>query len=447
MNSTHSRNKARTAALAAAAGLVPVGVGRGLGWPVWVWVVAAAVIALLVTQLTVRGPEGEGVVPSPPPYPSAVVPPEAPAELPYQEARVEGVALPSGVPDYDFVFSATVWWRPLHNRSGLVHANPGSLAVETVLARARAVTEYEHPARLDLVRHRLDGVLGTQSPDASGLVVAMAGRVGLGLPEADRDRLGKLSEVRKAEEVWEHERRYERNKRAYLGDDVLKSPGSAVVWWLARNDEEVTRAVDLIGPLAQLSAVANNQAVDELYEHLVARPVRQPVPFLDGAAPGAGAALHHPDVDGGGRRGPSVVGPLNDLMDDVKLKEEDGERTVYAHRVALFTEAIGRPEEAALIRASLGDPGDGPAGGAAGGAAEPEQPGPEPGTGSGSGAGSWTGSWFVPGPVRPAAEDVGGEEEQRPAAWEVFTRDSADGTSPGAGRADPAGRAERGGEG
>ncbi|MFF1902374.1 hypothetical protein [Kitasatospora sp. NPDC058218] len=419
-------SKVNVAVLAVATGSVPVLLGLAAGWPVWLWAVAAAVVALVVQQTA--GRQGAAVVEAArEPYPSSPPPVQPPAvELPYQESRVEGVALPSGVPDYDFLFSATVWWRPVRNMSGLVHANPGSLAVETVLARARAVTEREHPGRLDLVRHRLEGMLGTQSPDSSGLVVAMGGRVGLGLPEADRERLGKLSEVRKAEEVWEHERRYERNKRAYLGEDVLKSPGSAVVWWLARHDEEVREAVGMIGPLAQLSAAANDQPVDELYEYLVTRPVRQPVPFLDAVAPGSVSALHHPDVDGGTvppsaaagaqqpeRRGPVVVGPLNDLMDDADLDGEGDERTDYARWVARITEAMGRPEAAALIRASLGGP---PEGGAA-----------EPGA-------------FVPGPVRPAGpggeagptgafEPDGGEDpdESVPAAWDVM-QDSVNGS-------------------
>ncbi|WP_327678736.1 hypothetical protein [Kitasatospora sp. NBC_00458] len=369
----NSVGKMRTALLVTAAAVVPVALGSWAGWPVWLWVVLAVGIALpvLLTSATRVRPATAGPQRVPSAAPVAGPPPVqvAPVELPYHETVVSGVALPSAVPDYDFVFSATVWWRPVPNGSGLVHAAPGSLAIEMVLARARAVTEREHPGRLDLVRHRLDGVLGTQSPDTSGLVVAMAGRVSLGLPEADRDRLGKLAEVRKAEEVWEHERRYERSKRAYLGEDVLSSPGRAVVWWLSRHDEEVQGAVDMIGPLAQLSAAANDRAVDGLYEHLVARKSPQGIPFLDDVAPRAGEGHDEgSEATGWGApppghvgpsglsRGPAVIGPLSDLMDDVDLAEEV-ERTVYAHRVARLTEAAGRPEAAALILESLSGSG------------------------------------------------------------------------------------------
>jgi hypothetical protein len=66
--------------------------------------------------------------------------------------------------------------------------------------------------------------------------------------------------VRKA--IWEHQRKYEQNKRAYLGRDVLKDPGSAVVWWLARNDDHVEKTVQAIGLLAQLSSAATADRFD-----------------------------------------------------------------------------------------------------------------------------------------------------------------------------------------
>ncbi|MEU8921201.1 hypothetical protein AB0D10_09735 [Kitasatospora sp. NPDC048545] len=289
-------------------------------------------------------------------------------EPPWEKTRVSGVALPSLVPDYDFHFSATVWWRPIRNATGLVHADPAGLAVETVLDRARSVTEREVPGRLDLVQHRLNGVLGTQAQDRSGLVEAMGGRVELRLSEDDRNRLGKLSEVRKTEEVWEHERRYEQSKRAYLGDDVLKSTGSAVVWWLARHDEQVEAAVDMIGPLAQLSAAANDVPVSDLYEHLV--PGVGPAPDDDEENGGFGEGPFGPRTPPGPAgpiKGPSVIGPLEQLLDDVGLELGSDAREVYTHRVASVTEAADRPAYARLIREKLLSE-DG---------VVPDQPGPE----------------------------------------------------------------------
>ncbi|WP_158844809.1 hypothetical protein [Streptomyces sp. NRRL WC-3742] len=308
--------------------------GVSARWPVWLWAVPAAMAVVLAGVLaTARGPRPESGEPA------------------WEKTRVVGVALPSRVPDYDFHFSATVWWRPVPNTSGQVHADPAGLAIETVLARAREVTERELPERLDLVQHRLNGVLGTQGLDRSALVEAMGGKVELRLSEDDRNRLGKLSEVRKTEEVWEHERRHEQSKRAYLGGDVLRSPGDAVVWWLARHDDQIKEAVDLIGPLAQLSAAANNEAVSDLYEHLL--PLSGPFPDDDEDGTGDGGPPEPPSR-------PPVLGPLRDLLGDVQVPESSPEGKVYVHRTAELMETIGRPYEARLIRESLTDDGDAP---------------------------------------------------------------------------------------
>jgi hypothetical protein len=81
--------------------------------------------------------------------------------------------------------------------------------------------------------------------------------------------------------LWEHERRWEQSRRAYLGEDVLKDAGSTVVWWLARNDDHVERTVKDLGLLAQLSSAANNKDVPERYQHLVPFPVPTPSPHLE----------------------------------------------------------------------------------------------------------------------------------------------------------------------
>ncbi|MEU1088715.1 hypothetical protein ACFYPN_03645 [Streptomyces sp. NPDC005576] len=56
------------------------------------------------------------------------------------------------------------------------------------------------------------------------------------------------------------------------GDDV-KSADSAVVGWLARHENEIEKAVDMIGPLTRVSAAANDEEVPELFRHLLVPPV------------------------------------------------------------------------------------------------------------------------------------------------------------------------------
>ncbi|MEV0187569.1 hypothetical protein AB0I39_03400 [Kitasatospora purpeofusca] len=461
--------KIRTAALAGAAGAVPAVLGLALKWPGWLWGVASAMVVMLTlvtTATRVRPGSHRQPLPepgvygptslAPDPAPAPVPKPEPPVELPYQRTAVTGVALPSGVPDYDFIFSATVWWRPISRPGVVAHAAPDTLAIEAVLARARSLTEREHPGRPELVRHRLDGLLGTPVPDSSGIVVAMGGQVGLALPEADRTRLDKLAEVRKAEAIWDNERRYERSKRTYLGEDVLKSPGSAVVWWLARNDDGVQEAVDMIGPLAQLAAAANDQAVDVLYKHLVTTVPGgsvDEVPFLDLVAPNVVAGRAAEDSDSGPRfgteaapgpwggsssaeRGARVVGPLADLMDDLGLEEED-DRIVYAHRVARFTDAAGRPEAAERIRQSLGGDAEGGAvegegSGGGGGGGNPAR-GPQQQAEPMGGDGTSAQRIFVVGPVQPGAGSAPASGPAGP-AWDAL-RGSVNGGVPGRGSA------------
>lgn len=249
-------------------GLILVILGLCAGWPWWAWPATAALV-LVIALVTHRV-----LAPEPEAFPREFLPePDLPLPEPQrQEQRITHVALPSSVADYDFSFSATVRWLVLDAAGDAPYINPAGLAVDAVLQRARSVTTQQPPHRSAFSQHQLDGTLGTMRPDAHGRVMAMAQDVSLSLPELDRERLAKLSNVRKDEDVWEHERNYERSKRAYLGDDVLKDTGSAVVWWLSRNEKEVEGAVDRIGVLARLSAAANNETVATVFEHLVSPP-------------------------------------------------------------------------------------------------------------------------------------------------------------------------------
>jgi len=259
------------------------------GWPRWTWpvlVVLLVLLPLLDLRLTARRQTS-----APPPEMLPYLPLE-PVER--RELRLSRVAVPSGATDYDFVLTATVRWYPVEGPADAPLVNPGGLAAEAVLERACKITSQREPGRYSLVQHELNGVLGTMELDASHRLWAMAESVVLNLAERDQERLDKLAAVRKDEQVWEHERRWEQSKRTYLGEDVLKDPGSTVVWWLARNDEQVERTVNDLGLLAQLSSAANNQDVPERFQHIVPFPVPAPVPALvDGEGP-AGTASGEP---------------------------------------------------------------------------------------------------------------------------------------------------------
>ncbi|SDC67593.1 hypothetical protein SAMN05216505_103127 [Streptomyces prasinopilosus] len=279
-------------------------------------------------------------------------PPAVPTEQPYQEARVVDAALPSATDGYDFLFSATVWWRPVPDHAGHADSTSSALAVSSVVSRALEVVRHEEPGRASFARYLLEGQLGLLLPDLSGRVKAMAADVTLTLAPADRERLQKLNDLRKDEEIWEYERQHERNKRRYLGDDVLKSAGSAVVWWLARHENEIEKAVDMIGPLAQVTAAANDEEVPELFRHLLVPPVgaRNEAtvggPLWDGDDHGGGVFDREEEV--------GVSDRLRLLLTEAGLKPDMDGYTVLAHRVMRFLKTEGLDEAADEIRHAFG---------------------------------------------------------------------------------------------
>ncbi|MFG3104155.1 hypothetical protein ACGFZL_27070 [Streptomyces sp. NPDC048182] len=341
-----SGHRAMTFFVALLLGLVLVILGLAMSWPGWAWPAAGGVLLLAAVAV------GKLLIPRHPArVPELLAHPDLPLpQAQRQEYRITHVALPSCVPDYDFSFSATVQWQVLDMPDDAPVINPAGLAVDAVLERARVVTALQPPHRSSLAQHQLDGALATMYADDTGRVTAMAHSVELGLPQQDRERLSRLSNVRKDEDVWEHERHYERNKRAYLGDDVLKDTGSAVVWWLSRNDEEIEGAVERIGMLAQLSAAARNEPVAPLFEHL-AYPQDSPV---SGSGEGheTGTGSEGPDA---GQDGPAFE-PLfatDTLLSWFGVAPDDPDRDLFATRLADVARAHGKTHaEETLMKSS-----------------------------------------------------------------------------------------------
>ncbi|MCA1184978.1 hypothetical protein LCD36_00775 [Saccharopolyspora sp. 6T] len=239
------------------------------GWPLWVWLLLAAsslaapaLFGVVLTESVLRRGTRTRVPPEdfrtePPPAPR---PPEPPQP---QSFPVTDVVLSSARADYRFLFSCTVRWLPCGSASGLPHTKPGALAAGAILDEVTRMAAEVRPEDASRAQYQLMGSLGAPRVDRTGRVQAWADQVVLRLADADADRLKRLAEVRKDEEVWEYERSYERNVRSYLGGEVLTSTGNALVWWLAgpRTDEKkrVDEAVGRIADLRQLTRTANGE--------------------------------------------------------------------------------------------------------------------------------------------------------------------------------------------
>ncbi|WP_330240566.1 hypothetical protein [Streptomyces sp. NBC_00525] len=314
-------------------GLAPALVGSLQHWSPWLWgfmsMVTVSGSLLLVMAFAGNGREPAGTDEPVEPEPAA------PPEQPYAETRVSEAPLPSARDGYDFLFSATVWWRAAPDHADWSGSVSPALAVSSVVNRASSVVRHEDPARASFARYLLEGELGFPFTDRSGRVECTVADVTLTLASEDSERLRKLNNLRKDEEVWEHERQYERSKRRYLGDDVLKSTGSAVVWWLARHEEEIEKAVDMIGPLAQVAAAAQDQEVPDLFRHLLVPPV----------------GAHDEATDEFVREEQvSVSERLLLLMEAADLKPDTDGYTVLVHRVMRTLQANGREDAADEIR-------------------------------------------------------------------------------------------------
>lgn len=336
-----SGHKTMTAFLTLIGALVIVITGLCTRWAWWAWPAAFGALLAVAAAVLVGERRRRPLIPR-----EFVLEPDLPIPpIERWEKVVRNVALPSLSPDYDFLVTALVRWVPVDVPHGAPEVSSAGLAVDAVLSRARVITVEQPPQRASLVQHQLSGELATMLPDPTGRVLAMAENLVVTLSDADRERLEKLASVRKDEAVWEHERKWEQSKRAYLGKDVLTSTGSAVVWWLARNDDKVDKAVADIGLLAQLTAVANDEPVPERLHG-----------FLSGVGEEDGPGADPVDAEGqvgdaagqdGDAAGTFAAG-LARFMDDSGLDEDDPRRLFFARRVADDARATGVPGAEAL---------------------------------------------------------------------------------------------------
>ncbi|MFI2117240.1 hypothetical protein ACH489_22535 [Streptomyces rubiginosohelvolus] len=341
-----------TRLLSAGLVLAALAVGAAFDWPLWLWFLLASLIAAALL-IDMRVSRAEGARPTvPDPDESA---PEPPAEAPYQETSIVVVPVQSAVEDCPFLFSASVWWRPAGRFAHSTHGNPAALAATSVLQRVQSMTLAEDPGRCTFLERSLEGLLGSPALDDSGLVVAFATDVRLVLRPRDQQHLEELDGLRKAMGSWESRRQHERNLREYLGEDVLRSPGNAVVWWMARHEDQIERAVDMIAPLTILSAAANDEEIPEEYRDLFRGRGKamggEPTSGFDHPEPGDGQApAGHGPIRSAASQEPPPTDSLAAWLDGEGFADGSDETRVFLDRLARMSDAAGRPEAAENIR-------------------------------------------------------------------------------------------------
>ncbi|WP_405643336.1 hypothetical protein [Streptomyces uncialis] len=325
-----------------------------LGRPMWVWFLLPALVAgaLLLDFRAVGFADSTS-----PDDDTSADDPQPSEEKPWLQTSLVVVPVQSVLPDCPFLLSATVWWRPVDPLDPLTQGNPAGLATMSVLERAQNVVGAEHPGRCTFLEHWLTGVLGRPTPDHTASVTAFAADVRLVLRPADQRHLDELDGLRKSMDTAESRRQHERDLRTYLREDVLETPGSALVWWMARHDDEIERAVRMIAPLTYLSAAANDEEVPEAFRDLLTvlpegdptGGFEHPEPVDERATAATAAGEGHRSVGWETSPGERV----SDLLDQMGFAQGSADRAAFVHRLARMSDEAGRSDAAESFRANL----------------------------------------------------------------------------------------------
>lgn len=282
----------------------------------------------------------------------------------HRRRHVLRMRLPSARKDYPFLFSAVVCWRETGPAEGAEGA-----AVCAIERRAREFGSMEHPEDVDSAQFRLAAALGPEPGAHPGIGQVWAEEVRLELSPEDEERLTRLSDLRKREAVREEERAAERLEREYLSKEVFADPGSALLWWLARDPARVDEAADRIGTLAKLSSAATGRPLSEVHQELVEAAERDDV--FAGAARSAGWSAGRGAPDSGVAADPFGPGyaerasapGMREEDPDRWLKvagavaddwEDDEEYEGFLQRFAVFLQSNGYSASALRLRREHG---------------------------------------------------------------------------------------------
>lgn len=231
------------------------------------WALALLPPLLLIGVLTLMLSSTKAALPG-----ETEAPPDPFVESGPQGSRIREDLLSSQDDEYPFVFSAMVRWKWTAEPDPRLR-NPGEFAKQMVMDQAREVSMGYRPKDHDVARHRVASVLGVAAHGFDGALEVWAEDVTLTLSEEDESRLARIAKARKEGALWEVERSVESAKRRYYKDDVLATPGSAIVWDLVRGDADVNRTHDLIEVLTRVAEASKGEDPADLLDRLrVASP-------------------------------------------------------------------------------------------------------------------------------------------------------------------------------
>ncbi len=320
------------AAVAGGSSLIPWLLGAAVGLPVWLCCLLSATgIACAFFLAKSRMQRYQQAQRRPPLFVPPQVPEPSAQPDPPRASAIVSLPVPSGEVDYQFLFTATVWWRA--TRSGV---NAEAIARKAVLDRACSLTTRAEPGNPALTSAQLAAHLVSPQADPTGAVEAWADQVALVLPDDDRERLAKLAALRKDVRVWEQQRGMELSIRDYLGNDVLKTPGNAVVWKLAQDHKQISETVNLIPTLVRLTAAANDHELPDQRSNWddVVEATVVPDPPRESAPPAPEAPVDH----------------LRGLLDELFGSAQSDQRDLFAQQLSTLIESHGRRQAAQSLR-------------------------------------------------------------------------------------------------
>jgi hypothetical protein len=336
-----------------AAVVIPLLLGGSLGWPTPVLVILILVLVVAVGVSAARTwSDGERRVepfPQPPARPAVIAP------IPPACAGIGPLAIASEDDAYRFRFTATVHWQQRADDSPQDRNWRQARAQEALLDRAINAARVIAPRDHTTAGARLAAVLSEPVVASGAGVQVWASDVGVDLAGEDSERLVKLERIRKDVRLWEQQREHERELRSYLGDDVLATSGKALVWWLARHEDDIRGAVDRIPDLARISSVAQGLSTEPMHDGDGTLDRRAPVDVVDPEEPqqhGAHTTTHAADEEpqhGAGEQKKAPADAALDMLDG--LFPDDRDRARAARQLALVVGNWGHQELAdSLVR-------------------------------------------------------------------------------------------------